>query len=103
MPLHVAATLAFVWKQGFYEHNCKSSIYNWLYHSLQPQRDQSSAFEGKEPIVHRLIIAVDVCNWRVFQEMARHRARACKHVLQLPHQTKDHMMSVLLLMKLQTT
>ncbi len=64
MPPHVAATLAFVWKQGFYEHNCQSGIYNWLYHSLRPQEDQSLHFEGKEPIVHRLITAIDLCNWK---------------------------------------
>jgi hypothetical protein len=64
MPPHVAATLAFVWKQGFYEHNCQSAIYNWLYHSLWPQEDQSLHFEGKEPIVHRLITAIDLCNWK---------------------------------------
>ena len=64
IPSHVAANLAFVWKQGFYAHNCQTGIYNWLYHSLRPQEDQSLHLEGKEPVVHRLITAIDLCNWK---------------------------------------
>ena len=64
MPSHVAVTLVFVWKQGFYAHSCQVGIYNWLYHSLRPQEDQSLHFKGKEPVVHRLITAIDLCNWK---------------------------------------
>ena len=76
MPPQAAAVLAFLWNQGFYERSCQAGIYNWLYKSLRPHENQSLAFEGKVPIVERLVQAMQASKWRPAKALDR-RMQAC--------------------------